>query len=137
MHPVADAGFLLDFPLRLLFGIRMVVSEVVVWIVAFGINAATLILGPSYYKTTIVTEILYTIFTKPYPYWGVIVLSGLGTFLSIRFGDELMDVIHHRDRSFFHSHHFKHELVLFAFFLLVLFGYYELVSSVGMDSALK
>ena len=26
--PVADAGFLLDFPLRVLFGIRMVVSEI-------------------------------------------------------------------------------------------------------------
>lgn len=28
--PIADAGFLLDFPMRLLFGIRMVVSEIVV-----------------------------------------------------------------------------------------------------------
>ena len=26
--PIADAGFLLDFPLRLLFGIRMVLSEI-------------------------------------------------------------------------------------------------------------
>jgi hypothetical protein len=63
----------------------------------------------------------------------VIVLSGLGTFLSIRFGDELMDVIHHRDRSYFHFHHFKHELILFAFFLLVLFGYYELIASIGIE----
>ena len=135
--PVADAGFLLDFPLRLLFGIRMVVSEIAVWIIALGLNAVTLLYGPSYYKTTILTELLHEIFTTPFPYWGVIVLSGLGTFLSIRFGDELMDVIHHRDRSFFHSHHFKHELILFAFFLLVLFGYYELISSIGIDAAMK
>ncbi len=25
--PIADAGFLLDFPLRLIFGIRMLISE--------------------------------------------------------------------------------------------------------------
>lgn len=135
--PVADAGFLLDFPLRLLFGIRMVVSEVAVWIVAIGLNAATLIYGPGYYQTTILTELLHKIITTPFPYWGVTVLSALGTFLSIRFGDELMDVIHHHDRSFFHSHHFKHELILFAFFLLVIFGYYELISSIGMDAVLK
>jgi hypothetical protein len=29
--PIADAGFLLDFPLRLLFGIRLLVSKVWVW----------------------------------------------------------------------------------------------------------
>ena len=32
--PIADAGFLLDFPLRLLFGIRMIFSEIVVWAIA-------------------------------------------------------------------------------------------------------
>lgn len=58
---------------------------------------------------------------------------GFKTFLSIRFGDELMDVIHHKDREFFHSHHFKHELVLFAFFLMVILGYYALISSLGID----
>ncbi len=133
--PVADAGFLLDLPLRLLFGIRMVVSEVAVWVIALGLNAITLLFTPSYYTTTILTELLYKIFVTPFPYWGVILLSGLGTFLSIRFGDELMDVIHHRDRDYFHSHHFKHELILFVFFLMVLYGYYELIASVGIEYA--
>jgi hypothetical protein len=132
--PIADAGFLLDLPLRLLFGIRMVVSEIAVWVFALCLNAATLLFAPSYYTTTILTELLYKIFMTPFPYWGVILLSGLGTFLSIRFGDELMDVIHHRDREYFHSHHFKHELILFVFFLLVLYGYYELIASVGIET---
>ena len=78
--PVADAGFLLDFPLRLLFGIRMVVSEIAVWIVALSLNAVALLYAPSYYKTTILTELLREIFMQPFPYWGVILLSGLGTF---------------------------------------------------------
>jgi len=134
--PVADAGFLLDFPLRLLFGIRMVISEIVVWVVAIAINAFFLILSPDYYQTTIVTKILHKIITVPFPYWLVILLSGLGTFLSIRFGDELIDVIQHRDRAFFHSHHFKHELILFAFFLMILYGYFNLVTAVGIEAVL-
>jgi hypothetical protein len=72
------------------------------------------------------------VIVTPFPYWGIVVLSGLGTFLSIRFGDELLDVLHHRDRAFFHSHHFKHELVLFGFFLMVLLGYYQLMTSIGI-----
>ncbi|GHB01826.1 hypothetical protein GCM10009069_25750 [Algimonas arctica] len=131
--PIADAGFLLDFPLRLLFGIRMVVSEIAVWTVAVLINAGTMTFASHYYDTTILTKLLQQIITTPYPYWGIILLSGFGTFLSIRFGDELLDVFHHRDRNFFHTHHFKHELILFGFFILIIFGYYYLISTLGID----
>jgi hypothetical protein len=72
------------------------------------------------------------ILTTPVPYWFVIFLSGIGTFLSIRFGDELMDVLHHEDRYFYLRHHFKHEILLFVFFLVVLFGYYEIISTLGI-----
>ncbi|MGK0271830.1 MAG: hypothetical protein ACI88H_002496 [Cocleimonas sp.] len=131
--PIADAGFLLDFPLRLLFGIRMVWSEIAVWIIAIIINVLIFSFASAYYQTTLITKLLHQIIITPYPYWLLVVLSGFGTFLSIRFGDELMDVIHHRDRAFFHSHHFKHELILFIFFLTVLFGYYALISSLGIS----
>lgn len=132
--PVADAGFLLDFPLRLLFGIRMVLSEIVVWGIAIGLNIASLIYFPSYYETTALTKIFQIILTTPYPYWMVIILSGVGTFLSIQFGDELMDVIHHRDRHFFHKHGYKHELIMMiAVFVMVIIGYYALIASLDID----
>ncbi len=134
--PVADAGFLLDFPIRLLFGVRMIVSEVAVWVLAFAINIGVLLYADSYYSTTLITRLMQKILTTPYPFWAVIILSGLGTFLSIRFGDELMDVIHHRERDFFHSHQFKHELILVAFFILVIFGYYRLITSLGIDTSM-
>lgn len=130
--PVADAGFLLDFPLRLLFGIRMVLSEIVVWAIAILINILTIKYFVSYYETTLITRLLHKILINPYPYWAVILLSGVGTFLSIRFGDELIDVAHHHDRKFLHAHHWKQELILFIFFILALFGYYELMSSLGI-----
>ncbi len=134
--PIADAGFLLDFPLRLLFGIRMVISEIAVWLIALFINVLVFVMAVDYFQTTLLTRLLYQIITTPFPYWAVVALSAAGTFLSIRFGDELMDVIHHRDRAYFHSHHFKHELILFAVFILVLFAYYELISSLGISHAI-
>ena len=96
--PIADAGFLLDFPLRLIFGIRMFISEIVVWGIAISLNAIALIWFADDYQTTTLTRLLYAILTTPWPYWSVIVISGFGTFLSIRFGDELMDVLHHSER---------------------------------------
>lgn len=130
--PIADAGFLLDFPLRVLFGIRMIWSEIVVWAIAIFINVFALLYYRDFYETTPVTQAMAFILLTPYPYWVVVLLSGIGTFLSIRFGDELMDVIHHKDRDFYHSHQFKHEMVLFVFFLFILFSYYEIISTLGI-----
>ncbi len=132
--PIADAGFLLDFPLRLLFGIRMVISEVVVWALAITVNVVSLLYFVEYYQTTKLTKLLKIILTNPYPYWSVILISLAGTFLSIRFGDELMDVASHRDRGFFHRHGFKHEILIIIFFVIILIGYYELVASLGVDT---
>jgi hypothetical protein len=131
--PIADAGILLDFPLRLLFGIRMLYSEIAVWALAISVNIVSLLYLADYYETSKLTMLLHAILTTPYPYWSVILLSGMGTFLSIRFADELMDVAHHRDRGFFHRHAFKHEMVIIVFFLLVVIGYYELIASLGIE----
>ena len=130
--PIADAGFLLDFPLRLLFGIRMVWSEIAVWAIAISINIVCLMYFSEFYQTTFLTQLMEIILTTPYPYWAVILLSAIGTFLSIRFGDELMDVLHHKNRHFYFNNHFKHELVLFIFFLIVIYGYYEIMSTLGI-----
>ena len=131
--PIADAGMLLDFPIRILFGIRMMWSEIVVWAIAIIINLVSLIYFSDFYEITFLTQTMKVILTTPSPYWLVILLSGIGTFLSIRFGDELMDVLHHKDRQFYLRHHFKQEIVLFIFFFLVLFGYYEIISTLGID----
>lgn len=131
--PVADAGFLLDFPLRLLFGIKMVTSEIVVWAMAISMNVACFFYAAHYYDTTLITRLLHKILQQPYPYWGVILLSGAGTFLSVKFGDEMFEAAHHRDRDFFHSHQFKIDLILIAFFIVVFFGYYELIASLGIE----
>ena len=131
--PIADAGFLLDFPLRLLFGVRMLISEIIVWALAISINIVSLVYFVEYYEKTKLTTLLHVILTTPFPYWGVVLLSAGGSFLSIRFADELMDVIHHKDRSFFHHNSYKHELLIIVFFILIFIGYYELAASLGID----
>ena len=132
--PVADAGFLLDFPIRLLFGIRMFISEVIVWLVAIGINVYSLMFDEAMYDTTFLTGLLKKIILTPNPYWSIILLSGLGTFLSIYFGDEMLDVIRHRDRVKYHQHAFKLKIIsIAALFLLIFLSYYYLLESLNIQ----
>lgn len=132
--PVADAGFLLDFPVRLITGLRMFVTEMMVWGIALTINVTALSLSPESYQNSFLTSLLYQILTTPWPYWTIIALCGLGTFLSVRFGDEMLDVISHKNRDYHHQHGFKHKLiVIVAFFLIVIFAYYHLLASLGVE----
>lgn len=132
--PIADAGFLLDFPVRLITGIRMFVTEVIVWGLALIINLVCLSVSPQSYETTFITSLFYQILITPWPYWSVIVLCGVGTFMSIRFGDEMMDVISHKDREIHHTHGFKHRLIaMAALIILIVIAYYYLISSLGLD----
>jgi len=128
--PVADAGFLLDFPIRLIFGIRMLYSELLVWAIAIALNLYALAYGPGLYDKTILTSLLHKILTTPYPFWSIIILSGFGTFLSIHFGDEMMDVFRHRDRVKYHQHAFKFKVVgIVSLFILIFLAYYFLLDS--------
>ena len=134
--PIADAGALLDFPLRMIFGVRMIYSELIVWCIAISLNLFSFYWHSDFYHHTILTRLLYHILSTPYPYWLVIGLSALGTFLSIYFGDNIMDAIHQKDKHFFHSKKFKHLLMLAGIFLVIAGIYYELIISLGIDNKL-
>ena len=127
--PVADAGFLLDFPIRLIFGFRMLYSEILVWAIAILINIYALSDGGASYDKTILTSLLKKIIMTPYPYWSIIILSGFGTFLSIYFGDEMLDVFRHRDRIKYHQHGFKLKFInVISLFSLIFLAYYFLLN---------
>ncbi|MBL4601454.1 MAG: hypothetical protein JKY84_01780 [Emcibacteraceae bacterium] len=132
--PVADAGFLLDFPIRLLFGIRMLYSEILVWSIAGAINIYALLYNQEAYDKTVLTMLFKKILLNPNPYWSVLLLSGFGTFLSIYFGDEMLDVFKHRDRVKYHQHAFKLKLIgLIGLFLLIFIAYYFLLESLQIQ----
>lgn len=94
----------------------------------------SLLFFSSYDDTPVLTRLLHAILTTAYPYWSVVVLSEAGTFLSIRFADEFMDVVHQRDRHFFNRRGYKQELLIFAVFILVFFAYDELIPSLGLET---
>ncbi len=132
--PIADAGFLLDFPVRLITRLRMVWSELGVWVIAISINLFTVSFYPAFYEHTLVLRLFHNILTHPWPYWGIIILSALGTFLSIIFGDELFDVSTHRERKIYHKHFFKHRIIVYLFLIgFTLAFYYYMLNALEID----
>jgi len=115
--PVADAGFLLAFPVRLLTGIRMMYTQLFSFVVALVINLYTFSYNPSAYESTGILKLFRYILANPYPMWGIILLSLIGTLLSIYFGDELVDVSSHKQRNKFYKHANKYQVIVFLFFI--------------------
>ncbi len=130
--PVADGGFILAFPVRLLFDIKMSRTQVVLWFVAIGINVFMLQYSPESYDLSFLTSLLKKILLEPYPYWSILIISALGTFLSIFFGDEMMDVTLHKDRVNHQRHKINYRIILVVgLAVLTVMAYYHLLS--GLD----
>ena len=132
--PIADAGFLIDFPVRLILNIRMIIVEIGVWILAIGFNIYALILNPNVYGKTKILILFQHILENPIPFWIIILISGIGTFLSIRFGDELVDKAKHHEREYHkkHKHTHRYIVLIFAFgFTLILYDF--LLKQLGVE----
>jgi len=131
--PVADGGFIIAFPIRLLFGARMLVTQVIVWCLAIAGNVVALVFYPDIYGDTALTRLLAKILTTPWPYWSILVISAAGTALSIWFGDEMLDVTTHAERTKHHRHGMKHRtLIIMGLAILAILAYYHLLSDLGI-----
>ncbi len=132
--PIADAGFLIDFPVRLITGLRMFITEMLVWAIAITINLFSLYFLPDAYEKTFLTSLFYKILTTPWPYWSIIFLCAAGTFLSVRFGDEMIDVFSHKNRTYHHKHCFKHKvIVMAALIIVIIWAYYHLIETLQVE----
>ena len=123
--PVADAGFLVAFPLRLLFNVRMVWSEAVVTIVAIAIDIAALLWRPEAYATTLLTRLLHRILVQPYPYWIILILAGVGTYVSLFFGDAMVDALHQKHGKKYGRHWYAIGLMVVLY--VAVFAVYTLI----------
>lgn len=131
--PIADAGFLLAFPVRLLMGIRMIYTQIFAYFVAFGVVFYAFAYSSETFNNTMVLQLFHEILTTPWPYWLILVISFVGTIFSIVFGDELVDVSTHKDRKLYHQHKSKHRMVITAFIVLATFLlYYYLLGKTGI-----
>jgi len=132
--PIADAGFLVDFPIRVLTKIRMIYSEIAVWVIASMINIYALVFNPTIYFKSKLLKIFHYILMHPYPYWSIIILSSIGTFISIYFGDELIDVVKNTKREKYFLHRKKHILIIsLTLFVIAISLYYILIKQIGIE----
>ena len=123
--PIADAGILIDFPVRLLAKVRMVYTEIAVWVLAGLVNAYALLTNPSLYDDTVLLNLFHHILSQPWPFWLIIVLSGIGTFLSVIFADELVDVTEERHRHLHRKHRLKLKMIVMIVILVFIFILYD------------
>ncbi len=132
--PVADAGFLLDFPLRIITKLRMFVLEIFVWLIAISLNLYVFFLDPAVYEKTKILILFKYILAQPVPFWSIIFISMIGTFVSIRFGDELLDKVNHNERKVYKKHKNNHKFIIMIFlFGISLILYDFLLKQLGVD----
>ncbi|VAX22806.1 hypothetical protein MNBD_NITROSPINAE01-1761 [hydrothermal vent metagenome] len=132
--PVADAGFLLDFPIRLILQFRMFHAELIVWGIAISLNLYTYFSFAELYKKTELLKLFHQILSEPFPFWVIILISAIGTFLSIQFGDELMDKVHHKDCEKAIKHKSKYRFILMVFLVVMAVILYDfLLKKLGVE----
>jgi hypothetical protein len=132
--PIADAGFLLDFPVRLLSGLRMLYSEIIVWFIAILSNIYFFFTFPEIYSKTFVLMVFHHILIQPYPFWSIIALSATGTFLSIHLADELYDMTLDAHHSKYRSHKNIYQIIVFLFIAGIIIILYDfLIKQLGID----
>ncbi len=132
--PIADAGFLLDFPFRLITRVRMLFSEIIVWIIALSLNLYAYFSTPEIYAKTKLLLLFKHILDQPFPFWSIILISAIGTFMSIRFGDELMDKVKHKERTLYKKQKHTHKFwgMIFIFVLSIIL-YDFLLKQLGIE----
>ena len=131
--PICDAGLLFDLPVRLLTKIKMIYAEIGTWILAILLNSFTLALKPEIYQNTKLLKLFFTILTQPSPYWLIILLSAIGTFLSVYFGDELLDIIFFHEQEKYTRHKKKYQLVIILFLAAaIILLYKEVLNHLGL-----
>ncbi len=123
--PIPDGGLLLDFPVRLLTGLRMVFSEIFVWLVAISTNLYFLFSKPEIYSKTTVTHVFYQILINPWPDWLIIIISLSGTFLSLYFGDELLDIIFFHQRKKYQKGKYYYYIIVILFIVFIFYFLYR------------
>jgi len=123
--PICDAGLLFDLPVRLLTKIKMIYAEIGTWILAILLNSFTLALKPEIYQNTKLLKLFLTILTQPSPYWLIILLSAIGTFLSVYFGDELLDIVFFHEQEKYTRHKNKFYLIVLMFLVVIIFLLYK------------
>lgn len=130
--PISDAGVIIDFPIEFVTGIKMVYSEIVVWIIAISLNIFTYLEIPQIYDQTVLLSLFKHIIEEPLPYWIIFLLSCIGTFLSLYIADSFL----HKSKKIKKHANFliRHKLIIFGIILLLNIAIYDfLLNKLGVS----
>jgi len=130
--PIADAGILIDLPMRLVASIKMVYSEIIVWTVAIALNIFMFLKNPAIYDKTTLLSLFKHIISTPFPYFIIIILSGIGTFLSVYIGDSLLNPKKRKKKHL--NFLMKHKIIIFASLTVIIIVCYKfLLNKLGVN----
>jgi hypothetical protein len=131
--PIADAGFILAFPIRILIGVKMMYTQIASFFIALAITLSAFFAYPEIFQKTLILNLYYRILNDPFPYWIIIILSLIGTIFSIYFGDELINVSTHAERVKYHKHINKYKIITSLFIFFATLGLYNfLLHQIGL-----
>ncbi len=109
-------------------------TQLVLWFVAIGINVYMLKYSVASYDLSFLTSLLKKILLEPYPYWSILLISALGAFLSIFFGDEMMDVTMHENREKHNTYKINYRVILVVgLAALTVVAYYHLLNGLNIS----
>ncbi len=132
--PLAVADLLLDVPIRMITRGRMITSHTVVWLIAIFINIVVLYHAPGIYNVHPLLEILRHVLVNPIPYWSLMGLCLIGTFLSLEMADEVVDEVEDELHIRRHKHHtMLHYAILTLLIAGLLLIYDLLIKEIGIE----
>lgn len=117
--PIPDAGIILDLPIRYLFGIKMIFTEIIVWLFAISLNIMSIIFYENIYEKTFVLKLFKLIILHPLPYFLIISFSALGTFFTLYVSDEVYNILSYKKSKKFINH--KHSIKFFTLCSVIIF----------------
>ena len=130
--PVADAGILVGFPIRLATGVKMLHSEIIVTVAAFFITAFSYVFNPVIFSQTYILTAYKKIISTPFPYWSIILISTIGTFISVYIADCALDP--RKQKKTHVKFLIKYEKsILLVSLLIVIPIYYYLIKSLKLN----
>lgn len=112
----------------------MFITELFVWFIAITVNIYTFFIHPEIYEKSLLGHMFYEILGNPFPYWSIILLSFIGTFISVHFADELMDYIKYNEVNKNLKHRLVFEgIIMASIFLMIFFVYSIVINKFGID----
>lgn len=114
--PIADAGAIVDFPVRIITNNPFYNTELIVFAVAATIIVIFLWVSPKSYEDTFLTRVLYKMFTRPFSLYGlIIILSIVGTLISAYVENDIYNwALYNKG----HIQSWRNKLLVIIFFII-------------------